>query len=109
MPANSSADGRETLAIAAPRSASKIDCRIVKPDYPALSRRRGETGTADVRFVVGPTGIIKRVELAKSSGFTRLDEAALAAMRASSCQPYVENGTPTPAVYTQPFGFALDE
>lgn len=42
-----------------------IDRSIGKPDYPALSRRRGETGTADVRFVVGPTGVIERVELAK--------------------------------------------
>jgi periplasmic protein TonB len=109
VPGDAPADGRETLAIAAPRSVGHIDCRIVKPDYPALSRRRGETGTADVRFVVGPTGAIERVELAKSSGYARLDDAALAAMRASSCHPYVENGTPMRAIYTQPFGFALDE
>jgi periplasmic protein TonB len=109
VPADAPADGRETLAIAAPKSVRPIDCRIVKPDYPALSRRRGETGTADIRFVVGPTGAIERVELAKSSGYARLDDAALAAMRASSCHPYVENGTPMRAIYTQPFGFALDE
>jgi protein TonB len=45
----------------------------------------------------------------KSSGYARLDGAALAAMRASSCHPDVENGTPMRAIYTQPFGFALDE
>jgi protein TonB len=102
------AQGKETLAIAAPKSVPHIDCRIVKPDYPALSRRRGETGTAAVRFVVGPPGAIESVELAKSSGYSRLDDAALAAMRESSCRPYVENGTPMRVTYTQPFGFALD-
>lgn len=103
------ASNRETLAIAAPKAVPHIDCRIVKPDYPALSRRRGEMGTADVRFVVGATGTIESVQLAKSSGYPRLDDAALAAMRASSCRPYVENGTPIRVTYTQPFGFALDD
>jgi protein TonB len=102
-------NSRETLAISAPKNVRHIDCRIVKPDYPVLSRRRGETGTADVRFVVGPTGAIESVELAKSSGYARLDEAALAAMRESACRPYIENGTPVRVTYTQPFGFALDD
>jgi periplasmic protein TonB len=103
------AGSRETLALSAPKSVRHIDCRIVKPDYPALSRRRGETGTADVRFVVGPTGAIESAELAKSSGYPRLDDAALAAMRESACRPYIENGTPMRVTYTQPFGFALDD
>ncbi len=108
-PAAGPASGRETLAITAPKTVPHIDCRIVKPDYPALSRRRGETGTADVRFVVGATGAIESVQLVKSSGYPRLDDAALAAMRASTCRPYVEDGTPIRVTYTQPFGFALDD
>jgi protein TonB len=108
-PATASLNGQETLAVSAPKNVSHLDCRIRKPDYPSLSRRRGETGTANVRFVVSPTGTIERVELAKSSGFSRLDEAALAAMRESSCQPYVENGAPIRVTYTQPFGFALED
>jgi periplasmic protein TonB len=103
------ASGRETLAISAPKSVPHIDCQIVKPDYPALSKRRGETGTANVRFVVGTTGTIESVTLAKSSGYPRLDDAALAAMRESSCRPYVESGTPMRVTYTQPFGFTLDD
>jgi periplasmic protein TonB len=105
--ATAPANSRETLAISAPRSVRHIDCRIVKPDYPVLSRRRGETGTADVRFVVGPTGAIETVELAKSSGYARLDAAVLGAMRASSCRPYIENGAPVRVTYTQPFGFRV--
>lgn len=101
------ATGRETLAMSAPKDVRHVDCNIVKPDYPALSRRRGEAGTADVNFVIGVTGTIENIELAKSSGYPRLDEAALAAMRASSCRPYTENGTPVRVAYTKPFIFAF--
>ena len=101
--------GRETLAIAAPKSVPHVECSIVKPDYPAPSRRRGETGVASVRFVIGVTGAIEQAELVKSSGYARLDEAALAAVRASTCHPYVENGSPLRVANTQPFAFSLDD
>lgn len=103
------ATGRETLAMSAPKDVRHVDCNIVKPDYPALSRRRGEAGTADVNFVIGLTGTIENIELAKSSGYPRLDEAALAAMRASSCRPYTENGSPVRVAYTKPFIFAFGD
>lgn len=100
---------RETLAIAAPKNVPHVECSIVKPDYPALSRRRGETGVASVRFVIGLTGAIEQAELVKSSGYARLDDAALAAVRASTCHPYVENGSPLRVANTQPFAFSLDD
>jgi periplasmic protein TonB len=99
--------GKAVMALNAPKNVSHLDCRIVTPDYPNRSKRSGETGTAYVRFVVGLTGQIENVELKKSSGFDRLDAAALDAMRASSCEPYLENGAPVRAAYTQPFNFAL--
>ncbi|SMG28456.1 energy transducer TonB [Paraburkholderia susongensis] len=101
--------GRQTMEIAAPKNVSHVECNIAQPDYPALSRRRGESGTAYVRFVVGLTGKLESVELKKSSGFDRLDDAALAAVRASACKPYLENGQPVRAVYTQPFNFNLTD
>ena len=100
-------DATPTLAIAAPKNVSHLDCRIVQPDYPALSRRRGETGTAFVHFVVGLAGKIENIELKKSSGYSRLDDAAVGAMRQSSCKPYLENGEAVRAAYTQPFDFSL--
>jgi periplasmic protein TonB len=99
--------GKPVITLNAPKNVSHLDCRIVTPDYPNRSKRLGETGTAYVRFVVGLTGQIEDVELKKSSGFDRLDGAALDAMRASSCEPYLENGAPVRAAYTQPFNFAL--
>jgi protein TonB len=101
--------GRETLEISAPKNVSHIECNIAKPDYPSLSRRRGETGTAYVKFVVGLSGKLESIELKKSSGFSRLDDAALAAVRASACKPYLENGQPVRAAYAQPFDFNLTD
>jgi len=103
------AQGKPTMELNAPKNVSHLDCRISQPDYPVLSKRRGETGTADVHFVVGLTGAIENIELKKSSGFSRLDAAALAAMRSSSCKPYRENGEPVRAAYTQPFDFSLHD
>jgi periplasmic protein TonB len=99
--------GKPVMALSVPKNVSHLDCRIVAPDYPTRSKRLGETGTAYVRFVVSLTGQIEDVELKKSSGFDRLDNAALDAMRASACKPYMENGVPMRAAYTQPFDFSL--
>ena len=101
--------GRQTMEISAPKNVSHLDCNIAKPDYPALSRRRGETGTAYVKFVVGVTGKLENIELKKSSGFSRLDDAALAAAHASACKPYLEDGQPIRAAYTQPYNFNLED
>lgn len=100
---------QETIAIAAPKHVEHVDCRIVKPAYPELSKRRGETGTATLRLVIGTTGAIDTVTLVKSSGFARLDDAAVQALRESRCQPYVENGTPIRASVVQAFTFGLDD
>ena len=97
------------MEISAPRSVTHLDCNIAKPDYPMLSRRRGETGTAYVRFVVGLNGNLEDIALKKSSGFDRLDDAALAAVRASTCKPYLESGVPVRAAYTQPYEFGLND
>ncbi|XUW87297.1 energy transducer TonB [Burkholderia sp. M6-3] len=101
--------GRQTMDITAPKNVSHLDCNIAKPDYPALSRRRGESGTAYVKFVVGLTGKLENIELKKSSGFSRLDDAALAAAHSSACKPYLEDGQPVRAAYTQPYNFNLED
>ncbi|WP_028222216.1 energy transducer TonB [Paraburkholderia oxyphila] len=103
------AQGKPTMALSAPKNVSHLDCNIVQPDYPMLSKRRGETGVAYVHFVVGLTGKLENIELKKSSGFSRLDDAALAAMRSSACKPYMEDGQPVRAAYTQPFDFSLQD
>ncbi|MFM0204648.1 energy transducer TonB [Paraburkholderia fungorum] len=101
--------GRPTMDITAPKNVSHIECSMITPDYPALSKRRGETGTAYVTFVIGPTGKVESISLKKSSGFSRLDDAAIAAAHASSCKPYLENGQAIRATATQPYNFNLND
>ena len=101
--------GRPTMELNAPKDVAHLECNIAVPDYPAMSRRRGESGTALVKFVVGLTGKIENIELKKSSGSSRLDDAALDAMRSSACKPYKENGVAIRAAYSQPFVFGLND
>ncbi|MBR8049133.1 energy transducer TonB [Burkholderia multivorans] len=108
-PAPAPGPARETMQVSAPKNVPTLQCSFVKPDYPAMSRRRGETGTAYVHFVVGVTGKIESIELQKSSGYPRLDEAALDAMRATTCRPYIENGQAIRAARTQPYNFGLTD
>ncbi|NML32818.1 energy transducer TonB [Paraburkholderia antibiotica] len=84
-----------------------IDCMLKAPAYPALSRKQGETGTAAVKATVDEAGRFISVVIAQSSGFPRLDEAALAAMRASTCQPLYHGGERVPFSFTQPYHFAI--
>lgn len=106
-PAPAHAKSTPTMELSAPKNVSHLDCQIAQPEYPVLSKRRGETGTVSVSFVVGPSGRIEDIQIKESSGYSRLDEAALAAMRNSACKPYRENGEPVRATYTQPFDFSL--
>ncbi|KVL33875.1 energy transducer TonB [Burkholderia sp. MSMB1835] len=108
-PAATPAPARETMQVSAPKNVPTLQCNFVKPDYPSMSRRRGESGTAYVHFVVGVTGKIESIDLQKSSGYPRLDDAALDAMRSTTCRPYVENGQAIRAARTQPYSFGLTD
>jgi protein TonB len=107
--ASATAAERTVPASSTPRSVSHVDCAIPKPDYPEVSKRRGESGTAIVRFVVGLSGHIETAQVQKSSGYPRLDDAALAAIHAGACQPYRENGEAVRAAYSESFIFGLAE
>ncbi|MDR5830907.1 energy transducer TonB [Caballeronia sp. LP006] len=101
--------GKPTMDLAAPKNVARLSCNIAQPDYPAMSRRRGETGTSLVKLTVGITGKIENVTLQKSSGSQRLDDAALDAVRSSACSPYKENGEAIRATATVPFVFSLND
>jgi protein TonB len=51
------------------------------PVYPERSRRRSEQGTVTLRVLVSANGLVKRIEIAESSGFEDLDHAALDTVR----------------------------
>ena len=53
----------------------------VEPTYPSSSRRAGEEGTVRLKVLVDEKGRPKDVAVATSSGFARLDQAAIEAVR----------------------------
>lgn len=53
----------------------------VEPAYPSASRRAGEEGTVRLKVLVDEKGRPKDVAVATSSGFPRLDQAAMEAVR----------------------------
>jgi protein TonB len=65
-----------------------------KPPYPRMSTTMGEQGNVMVRVFVGADGFPKDVELQKSSGFERLDQAALTAVKQWRFVPGTRDGVP---------------
>lgn len=57
------------------------------PVYPLMSRRLGESGTVGMRVLVGANGRPQEIQVQKSSGYVRLDEAARSAVRKWSFVP----------------------
>ena len=47
------------------------------PLYPSTSQRFNEQGRTTVRVLIGANGLAERAEIAKSSGYKRLDDAAI--------------------------------
>lgn len=77
------------------------------PRYPHHSRRMGEEGSVVLRVELDEHGNVSTARVATSSGFARLDEAALAAVRGWRCVPPMHHGRPARAVAVQPFNFVL--
>lgn len=78
------------------------------PAYPPLSRRLGETGVVKVRLKIGVAGQVLAAELVASSGFARLDEAALAAVKRWRFAPPSRDGVPMAVETVAPIRFTLD-
>lgn len=80
-----------------PVQVSDLDARaitIVPPKYPLESRRRREQGTVLLNVTLDAAGAVASVALARSSGFERLDKAALEAVRRWRWSPTVRGGEP---------------
>lgn len=81
--------------------------RNPKPVYPTLSQRRGEEGEVLIELVVAADGSVQKVGIKRSSGFDRLDQAALSAVRNWRFVPGKRAGMPEAMSYVVPIPFRL--
>ena len=99
---------------AATDSAPVLDSSAVKirnrndPVYPSASRRAGEEGTVLLKILIGVDGRAQDVQVSKSSRFSRLDDAAVDAVRKWRFAPAVQGGNATAGWVTMPITFRLN-
>jgi periplasmic protein TonB len=78
------------------------------PDYPAMSRRLGEEGRVLMKVLVSAEGAAEDVQIEKSSGSDRLDNAAISAVKRWRFIPAKRNNQPLSAYVLVPMKFSLD-
>lgn len=79
-----------------------------KPPYPPISRRLNEQGKTTVRVMIGTDGLPQRPEIFRSSGFDRLDQAALATVMRWRFVPGKRNGVPEAMWFNVPINWVLE-
>ena len=95
----------------APKQA-KIDAppkphKAIKPDYPKGARQRGEQGEVILEIRVNAAGIVDRVDIVSSCGFSELDEAAVRAARTARFTPAKSGGSPVASTARLKLDFKL--
>lgn len=109
--AQAPAPAPEPKEAAAPVTPPRADAAMLNnpaPAYPALSRRLREEGRVLFDVYILPDGSVGQIKLKRSSGFPRLDEAALEAVRRWRYIPAKRGNEPIPYWYVQPLDFQLD-
>jgi protein TonB len=79
-----------------------------KPTYPAISKRLGEQGKVLVRVLIGADGTAQQAEIRQSSGFDRLDKAALATVLSWRYVPGKRGGVAESMWFNVPINFILE-
>jgi protein TonB len=80
------------VVIVAPVINVAANCQ--KPSYPSASVRNEEEGTVQLKFLIGVDGKVIETKVEKTSGFSRLDEAAIRALSKCDFKPGTVNGKP---------------
>jgi periplasmic protein TonB len=115
-----SAQSQPIIAAEAPKAEPVVEDKIEPPrfgvaylnnpapEYPALSRRAGEEGRVVMRVLVSTEGAADEVQIEKSSGSDRLDNAAVNAVKKWRFIPAKKNNQPLSAYVLVPMKFSLD-
>lgn len=91
-----------------PPSASAEELNNPKPAYPPLSRRLGEQGQVVVRVFVSIDGTAQKADIKTTSGYERLDQAALNAVQRWRYVPARRAGVPEAMWFNVPVNFVLE-
>jgi len=79
-----------------------------EPEYPPASRRSGEEGSLILQVLVGADGRVTDSKLVQTSGFDRLDQAALEGVKGNyRFVPGTVDGKPAPMWFTFRFTWKL--
>lgn len=76
--------------------------------YPSASRRLNEEGRVVMVVTISIYGQMMHAHLAQSSGFSRLDEAAVCVLRQLTFNPGTQDGQPVESQATMPITFRLE-
>jgi len=79
-----------------------------KPEYPRMSRQRNEQGKVVVNVFIGTDGLAQKAEIKASSGFERLDAAALATVKAWRYVPGKRGGVAEAMWFAVPINFVME-
>ena len=100
----------EKQVVRTPPSTQGKGARTTLPEYPPASRRAGEAGTVTLKCLVGDNGRCTQVEVVKSSGFEKLDEAAVKEVQRNwKFVPGKEDGKPVAMWHTFAVTFKLTD
>jgi protein TonB len=80
-----------------------------KPSYPRLSKRMGEQGEVRLRVDIASDGTVTQVVLAHSSGFERLDDAAINAVKSWKFKPAKQGDVSMASTVEIPVKFMLED
>lgn len=78
------------------------------PEYPALARRKGEQGRVLLKVLVSETGLAQKVQIDTSSGYDKLDQAAVEAVKKWSFIPARRSNQAVSAYVLVPIKFSLN-
>jgi TonB family protein len=75
------------------------------PEYPKYSNRFGEEGKVELELYVEVDGSVSSARIVASSGYPRLDKAAVEAVKDWKFLPPLEDGEPVRALHRQTISF----
>lgn len=79
----------------------------INPEYPEIAKQNNWEGRVIVLVHISETGTVESAEIARTSGHLELDEAAIAAVKASRFEPAHRGNVAIPGTVRVPIAFSL--